>query len=264
MHVKEEAEALGELRDVPAASDQLIDIGESVSKRIGHFLDRRGAGVAHMRAGDRDRIEPGRHIVGVKDRIRDQPHRRAHRKDPGAARHIFLQDVILDRAGEFRARHALLVGTGDVHRVDDRGRTVDGKGRRYLRKIDTVEQDLHLRKIGERHADLADLRTRDRVDRVVAALRRQIERHGEAGLALIEQELVTLVGILGAAEPGILPHRPHAAAEAVGENASRERILAGQTVVGTMIARGRDQRQLNARRRRRRRDRFVPRRLLNG
>jgi hypothetical protein len=60
VHVEEERQALGELLDVAAAALQLVDVGQAVGQRVGHLLDRRGAGVAHVRAGDADGIEARR------------------------------------------------------------------------------------------------------------------------------------------------------------------------------------------------------------
>ena len=63
--------------------------------------------------------------------------------------------------------------------------------------------------------------------RVEAALRGQVQRDRQAGLALVQQELVALVGFLGGAEAGVLADGPQAALVAVGEDAARERVLAG-------------------------------------
>ena len=60
-------------------------------------------------------------------------------------------------------------------------------------------------------ADLADLAERLGRVGVEAELRRQIERDRQAGLALLEEILEALVRLLGRAEAGVLPHRPHLA-----------------------------------------------------
>src|SRR3546814_11325533 len=67
----------------------------------------------------------------------------------------------------------------------------------------------------------------DRIDRIVTALGGQIERHRQAGLPAFEQELVPGVRFLGGSEPRILAHRPGPAGIAIGEDAPRERPLAG-------------------------------------
>ena len=132
VHVEEERQALGELLDIAAAAAQFFDVRQTVGQGVRHFLGRRGARVAHVGAGNTDGVEARRNVIRIQYRIGDQPHRRAHRKDPGAARDILLQDVVLNGPGEFLARHALLVGDRQVHRIDDRGRAVDGEGGRDL------------------------------------------------------------------------------------------------------------------------------------
>src|SRR5438874_4435634 len=61
---------------------------------------------------------------------------------------------------------------------------------------------------------------------VVAHQGREVEGDRQTGLAVLEQELVPLVGIGGAAEAGELPHRPELAAVHRRMNAAGERILA--------------------------------------
>ena len=75
-------------------------------------------------------------------------------------------------------------------------------------------------------AALPHLAERQRVVRVAAHQRRQIERDAQPGAAGREQRLVALVGLLGRAEPGELPHRPELAAVAGRVDAARVRKLA--------------------------------------
>ena len=77
---------------------------------------------------------------------------------------------------------------------------VDRHRRGHRAEIDAVEQRLH---VGERHhadAALAHLAERQRVVRVAAHQRRQIERDAEAGAAGREQRAVAQVGVRGRAE----------------------------------------------------------------
>jgi hypothetical protein len=92
--------------------------------------------------------------------------------------------------------------------------------------IEAVEQPLHFRQVRQRYTDLADLGPRHRVGGIVTALGRQIERHRQTGLALVEQKAVTLVGFFRRAEAGILAYRPQPATEAVLKDATGEGILA--------------------------------------
>ena len=71
-----------------------------------------------------------------------------------------------------------------------------------------MEQQLHVLERVDRHPDLADLALGARVVRVVAHLGGQVEGAAQAGLAGGEQEVEALVGLRGAAEAGVLAHRP--------------------------------------------------------
>ena len=125
--------------------------------------------------------------LGREDRdVLDQPHRGRRRKHVGAARQIFLDDVVLDRAGQRSARRALLVGDRDVERHQPRRGGVDGHRGVHRGERNAVEQRAHVAEVRDRHADLADLAARQHVIAVVAGLGRQIERDREAGLALGE------------------------------------------------------------------------------
>ena len=79
--------------------------------------------------------------------------------------------------------------------------------------------------------DLAHLAGGALVVGVEAHLGGQVERGGEARLALGEQELEALVGRLGRAEPGVLADRPRPRAVHRRLDAARERVLAREAEV---------------------------------
>ncbi len=67
------------------------------------------------------------HLVGaVAEEVGDDAHGGARREDVGAARDVFLEDVVLDGAGELADVRALLFGDGEVEREQDGGGGVDG------------------------------------------------------------------------------------------------------------------------------------------
>ena len=66
------------------------------------------------------------------------------------------------------------------------------------------------------------------VIRVVADLRGQVKGHRKAGLSLLEQVAVALVGFFGRGIAGILAHGPEAAAVHGGLHAAGEGIFAGE------------------------------------
>ena len=70
---------------------------------------------------------PLRHgLAGEDDGVLDQPQRRLGREHVGAARQVFLDDVVLDGARELGPVRALLVGDRDVKRQQPRRRGIDG------------------------------------------------------------------------------------------------------------------------------------------
>src|SRR6185295_8536548 len=79
---------------------------------------------------------------------------------------------------------------------------------------------------GNRDPAFPDFSLRPWMVGVVAHQCREVERHRQTGLAMLEQELVALVGIGRAAEARELPHRPELAAIHRRMNAAGERILA--------------------------------------
>ena len=90
-----------------------------------------------------------------------------------------------------------------------------------------IEENFHVGERTDGDAAFADFAFGERVVGVVAHQRRQIERGGEAGLALCEQIAKALVGVFGGAEAGELAHGPEAAAIHRGVNAAGVGRLAG-------------------------------------
>ena len=124
-------------------------------------------------------------------------------------------------------RHALPLRGDHVEGEHHRRRGVDRHRGRDRRPWSMPgEQRLHVVERVDRHALAADLALRARVVGVVAHQRRHVERRGEPGLPVVEQVAEALVGLLGGAEAGELPHRPQPAAVHRRVDAARERILA--------------------------------------
>ena len=75
-----------------------IEHGLRGRQREGQLLHRRGAGLLQVIGAHVGRV-PLRHgFAGEDDRVLDQPQRRRGREHIRAAREIFLDDVVLDRA----------------------------------------------------------------------------------------------------------------------------------------------------------------------
>jgi hypothetical protein len=94
-------------------------------------------------------------------------------------------------------------------------------------EVDAVEGDLEVAQRVDRHADAADLAFGQRIVRVEADLRRQVEGDVETGLAVGDQVLEALVGVRRLPKPAYwrMVHGCLRYISAV--DAARERVLAG-------------------------------------
>ena len=187
-----------------------IEHGLRGRERVGEFLHRRRARLLQMVGADVGRVPFLQFARGEDDGVLDQPQRRLGREDIGPAREVFLDDVVLDRAREFVAGRALLVGHGDIERQQPRGRRIDRHRSVHLVERDAGQERPHVADVGDRHADLADLAFGQLVVAVVARLGGQVEGDGKAGLALRQVLTIELVGLrrrgmagVGAEDPGL-------------------------------------------------------------
>ena len=120
---------------------------EAVCQRERQFLRGRRPRLADVVAADADRV-PLRHLArGELDRVDHEPHGVLGREDELVLRDELLEDVVLQRARQRRARDAALLGRGDEHRVQHGRRAVDRHRRRQLAEGEIGEEDLH---VGER------------------------------------------------------------------------------------------------------------------
>jgi len=225
---EEEGELGGEVIHRQAFGHRGLDIGDGVDEGEGQLLHGGGARFADVIAGDADRVPARDFLPAVGKDIGDEAHGGFGREDVGAAGDVFLEDVVLDRAAQLIRAHALLLGHGDVHGEQDGGGRVDGHAGGDLVERDAGEELLHIVNGGDGDADLADLARRHDVIAVITDLGGQVEGDREAGLALVEQEAVALVGFLGGGVAGVLAHGPEAPAVHGGLDAAREGVLAGE------------------------------------
>ena len=125
MRVKKEAELAGKAVNIQPGLERLLDISNAIGQRKGNLLHGGTTGLAHVVAADRNRIPFG-HVGGtIEEDVGDQPHRRARRKDIGAARDILFEDIILHRPAQLFSRNPLLFADCNHHRQQDRRRGVD-------------------------------------------------------------------------------------------------------------------------------------------
>ena len=199
MGVEEKRKPRRELVHLPGRGEGALHVLDAVAQREGQFLNRGRAGFADVIAADRDRIEARRVLGAELDRVGDQAHRRLGRIDVFLLRDVFLEDVVLQRAGDLAPVRALLFGDREIHGPDRRGRRIDGHRNGDVGERNLVEESFHVRERTDGDAAFADFAFGQRMVGVVAHQRGKIEGDGEAGLALREQ--VAIAALVSSAEP---------------------------------------------------------------
>ena len=227
MGIEEEREPRREGIDVKARIERGLHVGDPIRERERQLLNRRRASFTDVIARDRDRV-PARDLLGaVGEGVGHQAHGGPGRVDVGAAGDVFLEDVVLDRATDGRRSDTLLVGDKLVEQQQDRRRGVDRHRGGHAVEGKPGKQAAHVVDRVDGHTDLADLALCKRVVGVVSHLGGQVEGARQPGLAGLEQELETFVGLLGRPEPGVLAHRPEPASVHVALNSPRVGVDAG-------------------------------------
>ena len=160
VRVEEERQPRRELVDVESGVDGRLHIGHAVAQREGDFLHGGRSGLAHVIAGDRNRVPLGNVLVGPGKHVGDDAHGLLRRIDVGAARDVFLEHIVLHGAGELADVGALPPRDRDVERQQDRRGRVDGHRGGNFRQLDAVEQALHVFDGIDGDADLADFARR--------------------------------------------------------------------------------------------------------
>ena len=161
--------------DVEPGLEPGADVLDAVGEGVGELEVGGRAGLLHVVAGDRDRVELRHLLRGVGEDVGDDPHRRRRRVDVGVADHELLEDVVLDGPAELLRRHALLLGGDDVERHDRQHRAVHGHRHGHLVERDAVEELAHVEDRVDRHAGHADVAGDARVVGVVAAVGGEVE-----------------------------------------------------------------------------------------
>jgi len=126
---EEEGEPLPELIDVETRVDCRLHVSDGVREGERHLLHRRRSGFTHVITADRDRVPLRQLAFAESEDVGDDPQRRPRRVDVGAARDVFLQDVVLDGARQRAKGHALALRDRHIQRQQDDGRRVDGHRR---------------------------------------------------------------------------------------------------------------------------------------
>ncbi len=188
-----------------------------------------------MVAADGHRVPLRQLLVTIGHHVGHQPQRRPRRINVGAARDVLLQNVVLHRAGQPPRLRPLAPGRRHVQRQQNGGRRVDGHRGGNLLQGDAFEQKLHVLQGINGHSHATHFPACLPVVGVVPYLRRQVESHRQAGLALREQVAEAPIRFRSGPEAGILPHRPQPAAVHRGVDPTGVRKLARATQVALGI-----------------------------
>ena len=226
----EEAEPPGERVDVQAARHGGLHVLHAVGQRERELQCLVRAGLLHVIAGDRDRVEL-RHLTRrVLDDVGHDAHARLGRVDVGVADHELLEDVVLDGPAQLLLHHALFFGRDHVARQHRQHGAVHRHRDADLVERYAVEQDLHVLDRVDRDAGLAHVASHTRVVAVVAAVRGEVERHAHALPAASQRLPIEGVAFLSGGEAGVLADRPRPHRVHRRLRPAHERLEAGQRV----------------------------------
>ena len=227
---EEERQARRELVDLDAGGQRRPHVLHAIRQGEGHFLDQVGARLLHVVAGYGDGVE-SRHVLGgMADDVGDDAHALLGRIDVGVAHHEFLQNVVLNGAGQRRGRHALLLGGDDVTGHHRQHGAVHGHGDGHLIEGNAVEQDLHVLDRIDGHPGFAHIAGHPRVVRVIAPVGGQVEGDGQSLLPGGQVVPIEAVGLLGGGKAGVLANGPRPVGVHGGPRAAHKGGQARQAV----------------------------------
>ncbi len=232
---EEKGEARGERIDAEPRPQGRFDVGNAIRQGKGQLLRGGATGLSHVIAADADRIPSGQVVFRIREDVGHQTHGWLGRIDIGAARDVFLEDIVLHRPLQTPGIDTLLFGHRHIQGQQDGCGGIDGHRRTHLVERDAVEQRLHIAQGVDRDPDLAHLPLGHRVIGVVADLGGKVKGDAQPGLPLAEEILVAAVRFLRRPEPCILTHGPEPASIHGGLHTTGKRIFTGKTEVSQII-----------------------------
>ena len=171
----------------------MVEHADRVGQRERDLLHRRRSGFLQVVRAHVDGV-PLRDLADApRDEVGGQPHRVLRREHVRPPRQELLQDVVLRGPGELRARGALFVRDDHEERHEPHGRRVDRHRGVHPRERDVLEDRPQVTEVRDGDAHAADLAARHRRIAVVPRLGWQVERDGQARLALLQVRPETLV-----------------------------------------------------------------------
>ena len=165
---------------------QFVQNGCGGCQSEGELLFWRRACFLQVVRTDVHRVPLGDVGVAIFGHIRDHLEARLGRAHICAARQIFLDQIILNRALQARHIRALFFGNRNIERQQPRRCRVDGHRCVHLFQRDLVKERSHIAQMRNRHADFAYFPARQNVVAVVPRLRWKIEGNGQSCLPLFE------------------------------------------------------------------------------
>mmetsp|Transcript_40575 Transcript_40575/g.96083 ORF Transcript_40575/g.96083 Transcript_40575/m.96083 type:complete len:549 (-) Transcript_40575:32-1678(-) len=191
-----------------------------------HVVPRDGDGVVLGHAGG-----------AVAHDVRDDPERGPRGVDVRVARHVLLENVVLDGPRQLLARDARLLRGADPEGEDREDSAVHGHRNRHLPEVDAVEEDLHVLDGVDGDAGHAHVSADARVVRVVPAVGREVEGDREPLSARGDRPLVERVRLLGSGEASVLPDSPRAVRVHGSVRPARVGVLPGEEVADVVLGR---------------------------
>src|SRR6476620_2672279 len=227
MGIEEEAQSWRETVDIQAPGESELDVAEAVGEGECKLLLSRRSGFPDVIAGDTERLVRGNPLAAVLHHVADQAQVRAGRKQPFLLSDVLLEDVGLQSSIQRRDVNALALRGNEVHAENRHCWTRDRHRRRHCAKINSGEQQIHIRRGVDRNTAMTYLTQTAAVVGIPTHQRWHIERHAEPAATRCQDHLVALVGLLGVAESGELSNGPRTSAIATRVEAPSNGKLPG-------------------------------------
>ena len=204
----EEGQARCELVDVHTGVEAGADVLDAVGEGVRQFQIGRRSGFLDVVARDGDGVVLRHFRAGVREDVRDDPHRGLRRIDVGVTNHELFEDVVLDRSGQLVRSDTLLACRSDVQRENRQHGAVHRHRDRDLREVDSVEELTHVEDGIDCDTGHSDVTGNARMIGVVAAVCGEVEGDREALLTGREVTTVERIRLRGSGESGVLANGP--------------------------------------------------------
>ncbi len=192
----EEAKAGREGVHIQASLDSGFHVLEAVGQSVSQLNFLRGTRLLHVVPADADGIESG-HVLGrVGKNVTDDTHRRRRRIDERVPHHEFLENVVLNGAGQLIPAHPLFLSRHYVECQNGQHRPIHGHADAHLVQWDTLEEPLHVLDAVDGHTCFAHVSLNAGVVAVVTPVGGQIKCHTQSLLSCRQISAVKGVAFL--------------------------------------------------------------------